>query len=868
MSDGNATLRFYYPLPAYGVKMARQWPMFREDFQALAPLVRAAYVDLQPASAHDPGENDLSGWAIGERDFRNKFRIWYSKTEDMFKIQYNNGTEATPAWNDAIQIRESDLRVIITGSGGLSSPTGGFYTDIPRNVALSRSFTSSTEWQFNHNLNAKPVLWNAFRTNDTAIVPAKVDVSDPNTAYFYFSVATAGKAIVTAEQARGNGINFSDGNNIYYNKLKLNANSTDFYFSRDLQGNPVLNLMPVDLSESQHSSLGGLTADDHPQYARTDGTRDITGPQKFNKKVTTAASFYSTTNGEVAYANQGYLTVRQTAGSTEFSTVNRISFAQESFYITADTDGKPIVNLRGSTGSGSSGQFGTGIATGTFSSSTEWALNHGIGAANIIWAAYDSNNEAIIPNKVATSNPNIAYFYFTEAVSGKAVVAGGPVVNSIVVAETDGTPSGSASTLKFSSTDFYIEYDSSNNPVVNLRGSSGGGSGGGVTAHSALTGLTADDHTQYLLASQATDRATFTANWTDLTDGGETTLHTHPASGGSADGGFYAKMSDGTGFGDTVLFSTADFNKSGQTLTVKDSGIDHSSLANLTTGDPHTQYSLADGTRAFTGTVGGITPTSSSHLATKGYVDSAVGPGFYGIFIQETDGNPGAFKKDTIIFDSASFYLNPDSKGRPIVSFRGSSGTSLTVREEDGSPSVSSVSTIRFTNGTVTDNGGGDVSVAITAGGITVTDDTHTYSNKSTVGLNAKHFYLSQSAAGNPVINLRYDKDFLSVSMEAGSVGNTWVDPFIPYDYVVEQVEIDCKGGSAGCGFYLVSPSERFKNGTAITPMSEITISSTPQIIVATGNNSAVKGGGLLFSIYSNSASKQIRLTVTAKKPN
>lgn len=842
MSDGNATLRFYYPLPAYGVKMARQWPMFREDFQALAPLVRAAYVDLQPASAHDPGENDLSGWAIGERDFRNKFRIWYSKTEDMFKIQYNNGTEATPAWNDAIQIRESDLRVIITGSGGLSSPTGGFYTDIPRNVALSRSFTSSTEWQFNHNLNAKPVLWNAFRTNDTAIVPAKVDVSDPNTAYFYFSTATAGKAIVTAEQARGNGINFSDGNNIYYNKLKLNANDTDFYFSRDLQGNPVLNLMPVDLSESQHSSLGGLTADDHPQYARTDGTRDITGPQKFNKKVTTAASFYSTTNGEVAYANQGYLTVRQTAGGTEFSTVNRISFAQESFYIVPDSDGKPIVNLRGSTG-GSSGQFGTGIQAGTFLASTEWAFNHGIGAANIVWAAYDSNNEAIIPDRVATSNPNTAYFYFTTAVAGKAVVAGGPVVNSIVVAETDGTPSGSATTLKFSSTDFYIEYDSSNNPIVNSRGGSGGG-GGGVTDHGALTGLSDDDHTQYLLASQATDRSTFSTNWLDLTDGGSTTLHTHPGLAGSTEQTFYAKMSDGTAFGDTVLFSTADFTKSGQTLTVKDSGIDHSGLANLTTGDPHTQYLLR----------------------------SETPPGFYGIFIQETDGNPGAFKKDTIIFDSASFYLNPDSKGNPIVSFRGSSGggTALTVREEDGSPSVSNVSTIRFTNGTVTDNGGGDVSVAITAGGITITDDAHTLTNKSTVGLNAKHFYLSQGADGNPVINLRYEKDIFGAYIDFPTIQMIAIDPWAEYPYVIEKANVDVFSGSATCGFYIIPFAQRsnYRDGINVGGLDNILVSTTPNTTFATGNNSVNPGDIVQLAVFQNSSSKRLRVSLVVKKPS
>lgn len=47
---------------------------------------------------------------------------------------------------------------------------------------------------------------------------------------------------------------------------------------------------------------------------------------------------------------------------------------------------------------------------------------------------------------------------------------------------------------------------------------------------------------------------------------------------------------------------------------------DHGALGGLS-DDDHTIYSLADGTRAFTGEVAGITPTADASLATKGYVD-------------------------------------------------------------------------------------------------------------------------------------------------------------------------------------------------------------------------------------------------------
>ena len=43
-------------------------------------------------------------------------------------------------------------------------------------------------------------------------------------------------------------------------------------------------------------------------------------------------------------------------------------------------------------------------------------------------------------------------------------------------------------------------------------------------------------------------------------------------------------------------------------------------------------------------------------------------------------------------------------------------GGAITVEEEDGSPSVAGVNTLKFTNGTTTDNGDGSVSVTVTGG--------------------------------------------------------------------------------------------------------------------------------------------------------
>jgi hypothetical protein len=50
---------------------------------------------------------------------------------------------------------------------------------------------------------------------------------------------------------------------------------------------------------------------------------------------------------------------------------------------------------------------------------------------------------------------------------------------------------------------------------------------------------------------------------------------------------------------------------------------DHGSLSGLG-DDDHTQYALVDGTRAFTGVVGGVAPTIGFHFTTKDYVDGKV----------------------------------------------------------------------------------------------------------------------------------------------------------------------------------------------------------------------------------------------------
>ena len=108
--------------------------------------------------------------------------------------------------------------------------------------------------------------------------------------------------------------------------------------------------------------------------------------------------------------------------------------------------------------------------------------------------------------------------------------------------------------------------------------------------HGELTGLGDDDHTQYVP--------------TDASRGFTNTV---------------------SGVDPTQPYHLTTKNYIDTELATISGGIvqDHGGLTGLG-DDDHTQYTLADGTRAFTGTVGGITPTEDSHLTTKSYVDLLV----------------------------------------------------------------------------------------------------------------------------------------------------------------------------------------------------------------------------------------------------
>lgn len=144
------TVTFYPSLPLFGIRLTEQWGRFRTNFDSLAPLGRSIFADI----AEIAGNSELAGLSQGELGFRNRYRVFYDKAAEEWKIQYNNATEAEPNFVDYVRIRNSDGRFIVEGTGGLQSASGFYnfdYLTVKEDPAGGFSKSGADTLKFNKN---------------------------------------------------------------------------------------------------------------------------------------------------------------------------------------------------------------------------------------------------------------------------------------------------------------------------------------------------------------------------------------------------------------------------------------------------------------------------------------------------------------------------------------------------------------------------------------------------------------------------------------------------------------------------------------------------------------------------------------------
>lgn len=247
MSNTERFGTFYSPWPVIdGKPLNLQWGEIRQNHAETKALVRGTFQELQEGQDSLNAIRALLGQAYGDISFRNRYRFYYDKTTREFCLQKNDGTVDTPVWVDTWCVRFSDGQFQVTSEGGIHS-NSGFYgpgleniyqigetgtdgtesflhrsklffnTDdgfelneitsggnqggvevrIAQQFGRAQEFTGSGKaWVIEHNFGVAPYLVQVMDTDHRIIIPDTADVSDPNTAYFYFNQPFTGKVYI------------------------------------------------------------------------------------------------------------------------------------------------------------------------------------------------------------------------------------------------------------------------------------------------------------------------------------------------------------------------------------------------------------------------------------------------------------------------------------------------------------------------------------------------------------------------------------------------------------------------------------------------------------------------------------------------
>jgi DUF4097 and DUF4098 domain-containing protein YvlB len=211
--------------------------------------------------------------------------------------------------------------------------------------------------------------------------------------------------------------------------------------------------------------------------------------------------------------------------------------------------------------------------------------------------------------------------------------------------------------------------------------------------------------------------------------------------------------------------------------------LDHGGLTGLE-DDDHTQYILVNGTRAFSATVSGVTPTVSGHLATKGYVDALIGTVMEGI---DSIGNgdtsvvvslPDSFDDTTYVINYSIKNVtdaNPAQYGSIVTAKAVNSFTVLLSAPTD---SANYVVEWRCSDQDRSGLGGGEVNTASNLGA-----GEGVYAQKSTYDLQFR------SLVGAGSITLTSGSETITISGAAAGVGDSTLGS--DHSYYANAADVD-----------------------------------------------------------------------------
>ena len=667
---------FYSVWPVLdGKAINLQWGQIRSNQAELKAIVRNSVQELGSGDELN-ALRSLLGQEYGDLAFRNKFRFFYDAATEEICCQTNDGTVATPVWTDAWCVRHHDGQFQVVSTGGIYS-SAGFYSDDDslksmKEIGETGTVANSTvlnpvrlffnaddgfavtpiasganrgapeitftqpfgkaevftkagkEWEVNHAFGITPVLAQVMDADGRIVIPDTVDVSDPNVAHFYFNEPFTGSVYIASG---GLGAASLVPRDPFYMVIRHDNQSRagqTFSPNVDLIFDVTDFYVNVDLD----SDGGGAH-----KSARISLTDAVKSPFAHHVRMDDSLSVENTVTAEAFYLTPG-------SGGEISKSGNDLLIKSRTGQVIIDDEllvsGKLVAEAFYTKDGGEAHSLMVREADGTPSVPD-------VRIINVSNASLTNNGNGEVTLDFASAE--VGARFSTVTAEGFYVQGGGEWDNTGIQVADGTAPLPAISFVSEADTGIY--RPTANELAISVSGT-----------QRAVIGKSGTRFNEMVEAE-----AFYT------TSGGEVKIEANLDHTGILNIGSNTHAAIDTHIADSTLHFT-------------EASIDHGSIGGLT-DDDHTQYTLADGTRAFSGNVdfGGNDLTGIGLITGDNFVTGSI--------------------------TAEAFYT---ADGGEVTG-------SITVREVDSSPNVSGVTTIVVTNGTLTDDGGGQVTITTGGGG-------------------------------------------------------------------------------------------------------------------------------------------------------
>jgi len=334
-----------------------QWGEIRSNTAETKAIVRSSVQELEDGIDELNALRSLLGLSFGDLDFSNKFRFYYDQTTEELCCQKNDGTVESPIWTDAWCVRFHDGQFQVVSTGGIQSAAGFYGSGLQSIEEVAESGTgadvsirnptkiffnvgdglsveeiaagankgqpeirfsqpfgqaqkfskSGRVWRVDHNYGLTPVLVQVMDADDRVVIPDVADVSDENTAWFYFNDSFTGSVYIASG---GVGAASLVPRDPFYLVVRHSGQSAS----------------PDNLFKPNCD----LIFDERYFYVNPNQDEDAGGAHK--------EVFVSLSSDTIG--------VDLTDGENVFPSTDKINFNHDRFYLTSDSEGKPVVNSR------------------------------------------------------------------------------------------------------------------------------------------------------------------------------------------------------------------------------------------------------------------------------------------------------------------------------------------------------------------------------------------------------------------------------------------------------------------------------------------------------------------------------------------